>query len=304
MRRVDPEAVLSNRPEIVDGAFAEALGRQVARFHAGAEIKAGGADSLGYVIASNTDHLKKLGGALGDEPVQALVAATQAEFERCAVLLDARAADGQTRVCHGDLHLGNLLAENGAAVLFDCIEFNDRLSQIDVLYDLAFLLMDLRHRGQASGASRVLSGYLDEAARSFGDRAYAGLAALPLFLSVRAAVRAHVSAHMGQIEPARAYLAAAIEHLRPAPPSLTAIGGLSGSGKSTLARRLAPQLGGGSGAVVLRTDEIRKRLWNRGPLERPRPMPPARANGSMGACSTRRAWFCGPAARWCWTRCS
>ena len=267
MRRFDPEAVLSNAPERVKGDFAEALGRHVAGLHAGADIRPGGADSLGYVIRSNADHLLHLAPILGSEAVDTLLKATDAEFERRKTLLDARGAAGQVRRCHGDLHLGNILEENGAAVPFDCIEFNDALGEIDVLYDLAFLLMDLVFRSQAEGASRVLNGYLDQAARSFAERALGGLEALPLFLSVRAAVRAHVNAHAGDHDAARAYVQAAIGHLSWPAPTLHAVGGLSGSGKSTFSRALAPTLGAPPGAVILRTDEIRKRLWGRGPRE-------------------------------------
>ena len=79
-------------------------------------------------------------------------------------------------------------------------------------------------------------------------------------MSVRAGVRAHVQAHSGDDAAAIAYLKAALEHLAPIPPSLTAVGGLSGTGKSSFARLIAPGLGAAPGAVVLRTDEIRKRL--------------------------------------------
>jgi aminoglycoside phosphotransferase family enzyme/predicted kinase len=267
MRRFDPEAVLSNNPERVRADFAEALGRQVAGFHAGADVRKGGGEALGYVVKSNAEHLRELAGVLGGEAVETLIAATQAEFDKRWSELDARGAAGQLRRCHGDLHLGNILHEDGHAVLFDCIEFNDALSEIDVLYDLAFLLMDLVFRGQAAGASRVLNGYLDEAARSFGDQALRGLSCLPLFLSVRAAVRAHVSAQQGDEARARAYLRTAIKHLTWPTPVLYAVGGLSGSGKSTLSRVLAPELGASPGAVILRSDEIRKRLWDRAPRD-------------------------------------
>jgi aminoglycoside phosphotransferase family enzyme/predicted kinase len=271
MRRFDPEAVLSNTPERVQGDFAEALGRQVADLHASADIRPGGAGSLAYVIESNADHLRRLAPVLGRAGVDRLLDATDAEFERRRALLDARGAAGQVRRCHGDLHLGNILEEGGRAIPFDCIEFNDALSEIDVLYDIAFLLMDLGFRGQGGGANRVLNGYLDQAARSFGERMLEGLAALPLFMSVRASVRAHVSAHNGAPETARAYVDAALKHLSGSPPELRAIGGLSGSGKSTLARGIAPDLGAAPGAVLLRSDEVRKRLWGRKPAE---PLPP------------------------------
>jgi predicted kinase len=105
-------------------------------------------------------------------------------------------------------------------------------------------------------------------ARSFGEDVWTGLSCLDLMQSVRAGVRAHVSGHQGDFEASRRYLAAARRHLEPAAPSLLAIGGLSGSGKSTVARLLAPDLGSSPGAVVLRSDEIRKRIWGRDPRER------------------------------------
>jgi len=267
MRRFDPEAVLSNAPQRVRGDFAEALGRQVAGLHAAADIRPGGAGALDYVVKSNAKHLQSLADQLGRDAVDRLITATQAEFDRRRLLLDQRGQQGQLRRCHGDLHLANILEENGKAVLFDCIEFNDTLSEIDVLYDLAFLLMDLVFRGQDAGASRVLNGYIDEASRSFGHRALAGLESLPLFMSVRAGVRAHVNAHNGDLDAARAYVEAAMRHLTWPAPVLRAVGGLSGSGKSTVARSLAPTLSGPPGAVILRSDEIRKRLWGRRPCE-------------------------------------
>jgi predicted kinase len=90
---------------------------------------------------------------------------------------------------------------------------------------------------------------------------------LPLFQSVRAAVRAHVNATTGQNELAKQYMAAADVFLEPKSPRLFAIGGLSGTGKSTLARALAPLVPGAPGAMILRSDEIRKRLWGVGHVE-------------------------------------
>jgi hypothetical protein len=114
----------------------------------------------------------------------------------------------------------------------------------------------------------VLSAYLDEAARHFPPQLWEGLAALPLMLSIRAAVRTHVTAHGGEADTARAYLEAAIGHLSPPPPVLAAVGGFSGTGKTTFARAVAAGLGRAPGAVVLRTDEARKRLAGAGPVDR------------------------------------
>ena len=142
-----------------------------------------------------------------------------------------------------------------------------------MLYDLAFLLMDLEHRGLAVFSNLVLNRYLDLTGEDDG------LAAMPLFLSSRAAIRAHVTAAameraaQSKMKPemaaeARSYLELAAQFLRPRSCRLIAIGGLSGTGKSTLAAALAPSLG----ARVLRSGVIRKRLFEVAPETR---LPPS-----------------------------
>jgi aminoglycoside phosphotransferase family enzyme/predicted kinase len=270
MRRFDEAAVLSDRLAAVDGAFAEGLGRMIARYHlrAAPGTVGGGAAGLAYIMASNARLLRSEAPALGAEAVERLIGATEDAFEIAAPLLDRRLGAGFVRCCHGDLHLGNILLEAGAPVPFDCIEFNDRLREIDVLYDIAFLLMDLDFRGAPEAANRVMNGWFDQAARGFGAELWRGLAALPLLQSVRAAVRTHVNAMEGRTGAARLYLEAARSCLAPRRPALIAVGGLSGAGKSTVARALAPSLGAPPGALILRSDEIRKRLAGRDPTDR------------------------------------
>jgi uncharacterized protein len=129
----------------------------------------------------------------------------------------------------------------------------------------------LWHRRLPRHANAILNSYLSE------TQDLDGLAALPLFLSCRAAIRAKTTATAARLqqEPAlqgrmqvraREYLDLAIRLLRSPPPAIVAIGGLSGSGKSTVARALAPSLGAAPGAVILRSDEIRKRLCHTAPL--------------------------------------
>jgi len=154
---------------------------------------------------------------------------------------------------------------DGTPTLFDGVEFNDEISCTDVFYDLAFLLMDLWRRSLPRHANTVLNRYLVETAD------FDGVSLLPLFLSCRAGVRAKTSATAAQVQRdaqrrgelegmAREYLAMAEHLLHPPRPCLVAIGGFSGSGKSTLALSLAPLVGAVPGAVVLRSDETRKRL--------------------------------------------
>jgi aminoglycoside phosphotransferase family enzyme len=140
MRRFDPGQVLAEQPDAVDAALAETLGRTIARFHAEAEVRpeGGGVRALGYTIRTNAEHLLAVGEVLGREAVRRVVTATDDAFAAASPLLEQRRAQSFARRCHGDLHLGNILLEDGRPVLFDCIEFNDLLSEIDVLYDVAF----------------------------------------------------------------------------------------------------------------------------------------------------------------------
>jgi uncharacterized protein len=186
--------------------------------------------------------------------------------------LARRGRQGQVRRCHGDLHLRNLVLIEGRPVPFDALEFDETLGTCDILYDLAFLLMDLLHRELGRTANIVLNAYLFAAAGEEDS----GLAALPLFLSVRAAIRAMVDVQSDRVRhvegasdaDARRYLDEAADFLRPPPPRLVAIGGLSGTGKTTLAREIAPRIGGAPGAVHLRTDLERKALTSVGSMTR------------------------------------
>jgi uncharacterized protein len=195
--------------------------------------------------------------------------ATQANahLQRLAPLLDERSAKGLVRRCHGDLHTGNIVVIGDRPLLFDAIEFSEEIATIDVLYDLAFLLMDLVHLSERHGANRVFNHYLN-LRRAHED--LSGLAALPLFLAVRAGVRALVTAdrmHTAESggqeiarNEARVFLANCLTELQPPPPRLLCIGGLSGTGKSTLADALAPAVGSLPGAVLVRSDVERKLL--------------------------------------------
>ena len=244
------------------------LGKAIARFHQKAEPRPGygGASGIRRVIDGNGTGFEQFGrGILDPVESQHLIDESGRELDRCQLLLNARARAGLVRQCHGDLHLRNIVVLDGVPVLFDAIEFNDDISCIDVLYDLAFLLMDLKRRALPGHANAVWNTWL----RTTGD--LDGLAAMPLFLSCRAAIRAKTSATAASFQRddararalcamARDYVALATRLLKPPPARLIAIGGLSGAGKSTLALAIAPSIGAVPGAVVLRSDEIRKEL--------------------------------------------
>ncbi|MDA1097441.1 MAG: AAA family ATPase [Proteobacteria bacterium] len=272
MRRFPDDALLSRI--VAEGSLSPRIMRDladtIADFHRAAEKSSawGGADELLRIAKGNADRIAHYTPQLFEaERAKDLAAATLAAVAAHRELLEWRRANGFVRHGHGDLHLANIYLDDGRPRLFDAIEFDDRLAQNDVLYDLAFLLMDLWHRDLAGAANRVFSRYLLRT----GDMA--GLGALPLFLSLRAGVRAHVTATMaaGSKEhadlraEAAGYLDLAIAVLRPRPPVLLAVGGFSGSGKSHLAAALAPLLGPVPGAVHLRSDELRKVLLGQDP---------------------------------------
>jgi uncharacterized protein len=186
-------------------------------------------------------------------------------------LLRARGEQGLVRRGHGDLHLGNMAILNGEPVAFDALEFDALIASGDVLYDLAFLLMDLVDFGQIAAANQILNGYYGATRR---DADYDGIGALPFFMSLRAAIRAMATASRLDVtkqtiaRAAQAYFGLALKLLTSVKPKLIGIGGLSGTGKSSLARTLAPKLTPVPGALIFRSDVERKALYGVGEYER------------------------------------
>lgn len=181
-----------------------------------------------------------------------------------------RQQQGYVRECHGDLHLGNMLLWDEHVVLFDGLEFNAGLRWIDVANDVAFLVMDLADHGRADLAHRFLNGYLEAS----GD--YGLLTLLPFYCTYRALVRAKVaSIRLGQagltpheVEQAQqvlgSYLDLALSYTRPPRPYVLVAHGLSGSGKTFVTQQVIEA----TGAIRLRSDVERKRLYGLEPLAR------------------------------------
>ena len=282
MRRFD-QANLYERMAI-EGRLSESamrpLAGMISTFHASADrflTQERAVLPLEGVLSDNESVLAANADLFPAAEARALTQSSREALAALSPLLEARARGGYVRHCHGDLHLRNIVEIEGKPVLFDAIEFDDSLATIDVLYDLAFLLMDLGKRGLAAHANAVLNAYLDEEG-STGN--LLGLAALPLFLSMRAMIRAKVEilragkADKGEAREqarseARAYFELARDFLAPADgPRLIAIGGLSGSGKSAVAAAIAPHVGAFPGAVHVRSDVERKRLFGVGPQTR------------------------------------
>jgi len=269
MRRFDQEDLLDRiaaRGDLSPRLMLD-LADAVAAFHEEAEpvTDGGGAAEMRRLVAGVADRLRVYPDLFPGDRVRQYAALSEAALTRHGDLLDRRRDAGYVRHCHGDLHLRNIVMIDGAPVPFDCIEFDERLAVGDVLYDLAFLLMDLEHRKLRHQANILFNRYLE----ATGD--IAGLALLPLFLSLRAGIRAHIAAAAvetqgtrteadAQAAEARSYMDLALTLLQPPPARLIVVGGLSGTGKTTLARELAPEVGPSPGAVILRSDALRKRM--------------------------------------------
>lgn len=224
-------------------------------------------DSILPILADNTKAFRAIASFPAGE-IDRLDEASRLAFSSVRDLLEQRGRQGFVRRCHGDLHLANIVLIEGKPVLFDAIEFDALIASVDVLYDLAFPMMDfIQHRRRAA-ANTLLNRYLSTTAGANID----ALATLPLFMSLRAAIRAKVLlARVGGLSSnkaaaiqrqARSYFELAHRLIHPSSPTLVGVGGLSGTGKSVLARALAPEVMPLPGAVVLRTDVLRKQLFN------------------------------------------
>ena len=195
MLRFDEDRTLDRIAETrgIDDDLAARLAGMVLAMHRAAPI----ADAAAW-IAALAEFLNQNAAAFREEPAlfNAERAATldrsaRVELDRRRGVLLGRGARGLIRQGHGDLHLGNIALLDGRPVPFDAIEFDPNVAAGDVLYDLAFLLMDLIDRGLGRAANIVLNGYFAPLRRSDD---LDGFAALPLFLSMRAAIRAKVTA--------------------------------------------------------------------------------------------------------------
>lgn len=250
------------------------VARQTAEFHEQlppvAEDKPLGSPEAVYAaMQENFDQIRPL---IDDKSLLAqldnLEAWTQTTFERQRELIARRRDDGFVRECHGDLHLANITVFEDEVTVFDCIEFNEPFRWIDVINDLAFLLMDLESRNEPALANRVLNTYLEYR----GD--FEALPLLPLYKAYRAMVRAKIALFtmgnpdLGEDEKAelmqryQGYVQLAEDYSTIPNLYLLATTGLSASGKSCVSAAIAGELG----LIRLRSDVERKRLHGLGPL--------------------------------------
>ncbi|MCC9598275.1 AAA family ATPase [Rubrivivax sp. JA1055] len=254
-------------------AQVDALVAVLARFHAGAAVAPADGE-FGHperVRAPLVDSLDVLDTLAAAAPATAALGELRAwqtrQFARLQPVFAARLAAGRVRECHGDLHLGNVVEIDGRTTVFDCIEFNEDFRWIDVASEVAFMAMDLHAHGLPALAHRFVDGWM----AATGD--YDAARVLRYYLVHRALVRAKVAA-LRAAQPgapadaaaeARRYIALALQATRAPAPVLLVTHGVSGSGKTTLTQPLVE----GEGALRVRADVERKRLFGLQPLERP-----------------------------------
>ena len=221
--------------------------------------------TLEHILQPVADNLSKIKTLIAhdrqySEQVSALEKWSEETFGKLKSHFKHRKADGYIRECHGDMHLGNMVLVENEPVIFDCIEFSDALRWIDVMSDVAFLVMDLIYHDRPDLAYRFLNTCLEQS----GD--YTSLRGLRFFLVYRALVRAKIACiRLGQeqdgaqeITEYRHHIDMAASFIQPRQPVLFITHGLSGSGKTTVSQSLLEKLG----AIRIRSDLERKRLQN------------------------------------------
>ena len=277
MRQFSQDALLSKmlKQRKLTPKLMEELGRMVAQVHLQAATNDyirsfGDASKIRYYIEENYQQSKKYIGSLQtQQQYEETKEFSDRFFTSQTALLNQRQENNWIRECHGDLHLDNICLWHNKIQLFDRIEFNEPFRFVDVMYDVAFLVMDLEAAGEPELANIFLNTYIEQT----GD--WSGLALLPLYLSRQAYVRAKVNSwlwdnptlteenRLRKGDKASNYYHLAWQYTRPKSGQLIMMSGLSGSGKTTVARQLARSLG----AIHIRSDAVRKHLSGT-PLEK------------------------------------
>ncbi len=242
----------------------------IARFHAGIpradeSTAFGGAETVRQPVLENFQQIKQLTGCRYENERQQLESWCHRQYAELTSFFRQRKNEGFIRECHGDLHLGNIVFFDRQVIPFDGIEFNESLRWIDIISEVAFLLMDLDHHQYPDLAFRFLNCWLTQT----GD--YSGLKLLRYYLVYRAMVRAKVVSIRQKQQQTLSktqtadeigqYLQLGLSYIQQPAPKLIICHGLSGSGKTTVSQALLEAIQ----AIRIRSDVERKRLFGIAP---------------------------------------
>jgi aminoglycoside phosphotransferase family enzyme/predicted kinase len=255
--------------EGIDFSIIDKLANKVADFHQSIRVAPAGESfgDLSHVEQPVLENFRHIRDCIDDKNSLTLLGKlenwSREQLSGLARVIERRKAEGFVRECHGDMHLRNIAIWHDEIVIFDCIEFNKSFYWIDVISDIAFLVMDLEDRGYAALACRFLNSYLERT----GD--YEGVRLLRFYKVYRALVRAKVDALRAAQEAPDSdeykktlsdfvqYLELAERFTRHEKVVLLINHGLSGSGKSVGTGALMARFC----AVQIRSDIERKRLY-------------------------------------------
>lgn len=246
----------------------EELGKVVANFHKQCPSNDyvrtfGKASQIRQAIDENYQQtVKYIGGPQTQQQFDETKKFTDSFFEEKEDLIESRIANNWIRECHGDLHIRNIALWQDKILLFDCIEFNEPFRFVDVMFDIAYAVMDFDARNRPEFGNAYLNTYIEQT----GD--WEALEVLPLYLSRQSYVRAKVTSFLlddpavsaeekqKASDIAAQYYKLAWQYTQPKQGKLILMSGVSGSGKSTTAKQLALRLN----AIHIRSDAVRKHL--------------------------------------------
>ena len=284
MRRLPEERMMHRLLErnAVTKPMLRAVAEKLIPFHqsgaaTSARIAEYGDWAIRYNVRENTEQWTPyIGRTITAEQDRILRNYAAAFYARRADVMQRRVSERRIRECHSDLRSDAVCfvdpkAGPAGICIFDCVEFNRRITHVDIARDVTFLMMDLEYRGRPDLAAALVDHYIERA----GDTDLPDV--MPYYAHYNACVRGKVESFLldaptvpesqkqAAARRARRYFALACRYAESLPPAMLVVTcGLAGTGKSNIARRVGRRLD----AAVLASDVVRKEMAGMDPQER------------------------------------